>query len=253
MNYDKIGIAIIQSLYDDEKQTGKELHDTTIKYIKYSRPFLESNLYDVSTKTELFDVLSEIIKIAKEENKFFFLHFEAHGNNEGIGVKNGEEITWFELLPIFRELNILYKNNLTVHLAVCEGNSLVRAIDPLDRSPFAFIIGSFEPIYNHDILNAFEVFYKNFFNDFDVVNAFQKMKEASQKSDFSIISSWQIIDLVSSMAEKVNDKKRYLEIFDEVFKDSKENEEIIKNYKIEIEKILDESTIKKDYFLMKDL
>lgn len=252
MEYDKLGIAIIQSLPSNEKQTGKELHDVTIKYIQFEKPSLENDFYDVNNKNEFFEVLNKIIIIAKEENKFFFLHFETHGNDEGIGLKNGELVSWFELLPIFRELNILYKNNLSIHLAVCEGNSLIRAIDPLDRSPFAFIVGSFEKIYNYDILNAFEVFYKSFFIDFNLINAFQQMKSVSHKSDFSIISAWQIIDMISDMAEKVNDKQRILETFDEVFKSSKDTEEIIKNHRTEIVKILDELTIKKEFFLMID-
>ena len=251
MEYDRIGIVIIQSLDDNEKQTGKDLYEKTIKYIQFSKPFLESNFYDINNKTELFNVLNDIIKIAEEENKFFFLHFEAHGDDEGIGLKNAELITWSELLPLLRSLNIIYKNSLGIYLAVCKGNSLIRAIDPLLRSPFAFIIGSFETIYNIDILNAFEVFYSNFFTDYNVINAFQEMKKVSQESDFSIIGSGHVIDLIISLAE--NDKQRILEIFDETFKNSKENEEIIKNYRAKITNVFDEFTIKKDYFSMKDL
>ncbi len=255
MTYDKIGIAIIQSLLDNERQTGKELFDTTIKYIQYSKPFLESDFFDVSNKEDFFDVLQKIIQVAKTENKFYFLHFEAHGNDEGISMKNGEQITWPELLPKIQELNIFYKNNLSVHLAVCNGNSFLRAINPIERSPFAFIIGSFETIYNNDILTAFEVFYTNFFSDFNIVNAFEKMRKISEKSDFSIISAWHIIDLVIELQNNSNDKQKMLDLIDESFING-EQREIIKSlgnkFKAEVIKIHEEFTIKRDYYLMED-
>ena len=252
MTRDKIGIAIIQSLLDDERQTGKELYETTIKYIQYSKPFLESDFFDVSNKKEFFNVLHNILEIAIKENKFYFLHFEAHGNNKGIGMKNGELITWPELLPLLKDLNILYKNNLSVHLAVCEGNSLLRAINPIERSPFAFILGSFDKIYNYDILNAFEVFYSNFFNDFNIINAFDKMRKVSEKSDFSIISAWHIIDFLLDLQEKGDMQQKILEAFDSKFNDFKEQSVIIKT-RNEIIKIFEEFTIKREFFLMQDL
>jgi hypothetical protein len=252
MTHDKIGIAIIQSLLFNEKQTGKELHETTIKYIQYSKPFLESDFFDVSNKKEFLNVLREIIEIAKKENKFYFLHFEAHGNNEGIGMKNGELITWSELLPLLQELNIFYKNNLTVHLAVCEGNSLLRAINPFERSPFAFILGSFDKIYNYDILKAFEVFYSNFFNDFNIINAFEKMREVSEKSDFSIISAWHIIDLLLDLQEKEDLQQRILDAFDSTYNDYNADINIVET-RNEILKIFDEFTINREFYLMKNL
>lgn len=140
-----------------------ELFTTTLKYINYSKKIYGNEFYDVNNKKELFLYLQEIISTAKNESKFYFLHFEVHGNKNGISLKNDEFVHWNELIPLFRELNILYKNTLSVYLAVCEGLSLLKAINKFDRSPFAFVIGGYSKVYDRDILNGFEEFYREFF------------------------------------------------------------------------------------------
>lgn len=252
---EKLGVAIIQSLKAEEKQTGKELYDTTLKYITFSKPYLENDFFDINNKEEFFKTLNKITFKAKTENKFYFLHFEIHGNAHGIELKNGDFITWKLLLEPLRELNILYRNKLSVYLAVCEGNSLIRAIDPLGRSPFAFILGSFFKIYDSDILNSFEKFYTIFFENFKIAEAFEEMKKVSSKSDFTIITSDYVVDTLIEMAEKSNDREKMLKIFDDTFDstDTKLDENLVQKIKKQIMDAFDSHKIVREYYLMEDI
>ncbi|WP_291138342.1 hypothetical protein [Flavobacterium sp. UBA7663] len=254
MTVEKIGVAVIQSLSSDEKQTGKELFETTLKYISFSKNYLENDFFDVSNSEDFFKVFTELIKKAVTENKFYFLHFEIHGSEYGIELKNGDFITWKQLLEPLRELNILYKNQLSIYLAVCHGNTLLRSIEPLKRSPFAFIIGSFFEIYNSDILNGFEKFYSIFFENFKIEYALQEMKKTCKKSDFTIITSNYVIDTLLEMESKSNEKEKLIKMLNETFdQDSKIEKKLAEEIKEKIIQEFENHKIDKDYFLMNDL
>lgn len=254
MTVEKLGVAIIQSLNPEERQTGKELYETTLKYISFSKNYLENDFFDVSNSEDFFKVLNEILIKAKTENKFYFLHFEIHGNEYGIELKNGDFINWKQLLEPLRELNILYKNQLSIYLAVCHGNTILRSIEPLNRSPFAFIIGSFFEIYNSDILNGFEKFYSIFFENYKIEHALQEMKKTCKKSDFTIITSNYVIDTLLEMEQKSTEKEKLIKMLNETFdRDSKIEEKLANEIKGKIIQAFEEHKIDRDYFLMNDL
>ncbi|MEO8238027.1 MAG: hypothetical protein ABI576_07950 [Flavobacterium sp.] len=255
MIVEKMGIAVIQSLNAEEKQTGKELFDTTLKYITFSKSYLENDFFDINNREDFFKALSEIILRAKNENKFYFLHFEIHGNENGFELKNGDFITWKLLMEPLRNLNILYKNQLSIYLAVCHGNALIRSIDVLDRSPFAFILGSFFEIYNSDIINSFEKFYVKFFENFKVLEAFEEMKKVSEKSDFTLITSDYVIDTIIEMVEKSNEREKIKKILDDTMDsgDSKIDENLANRIKEQIMNAFDNHKVDKKYYLMGDL
>lgn len=253
MTVEKIGVAVIQSLKVDEKQTGKELFDTTLKYISFSKQYLENEFFDVNNKLDFFNVLNELISKAKLENKFYFLHFEIHGNEHGIELQNGDFIEWKFLLEPLRKLNILYKNQLSIYLAICQGNTLIRAIDAQDRSPFAFVLGSFFKIYNSDILKSFEKFYTIFFENFKILEAYEEMKKESKISDFTIISSHYIVDTLLEMVEKSNEREKIIKILNDTFDSTEIEEKLIVDFKAQIINAFDEHKIDRDFYLMKDL
>lgn len=255
MTFEKLGVAVFQSLNEKEKQTGKELIDTTLKYISFSKPYLENEFFDIDSSEEFFKTLEKIIIKAKNENKFYFLHFEIHGNENGIVLKNGDFISWKFLLEPMRELNIYYKDQLSIYLAICQGNSIISSIEPLNRSPFGFIIGSSFEIYNSDILNSFEKFYTIFFENFKIIDAFEEMKKASIKSNFTLITSNYMIDTLIEMLQNSNEREKLIKMLNETFNSDtdKIEENLAEEIKVKIIEAFDKHKIDKDYYLMSDL
>ena len=257
MNPSKIGIAIIESLPSTEKQTGEELFNSTLKYVSFQKTFLDNELHKVENKEELLKVLNELYVNAIDNQKFYFLHFEIHGNDDGVSLKNGDFVFWSEILPLFRNLNILYKNNLSIYLAVCKGNSLLRFINPIDRSPFGVIIGSFNNIYNYDIINYFENFYTKFFDKFSIFDAYNTVKKINLKSEFSLISSHHVIKHLLELQKESKDKELIVNALNESFgkiENQSKNIGIVYEYlNQEVNRIFTEYEIKEDFFLMNDL
>ncbi|KQK26038.1 hypothetical protein AR438_10685 [Chryseobacterium aquaticum] len=251
----EIGVAIIESLKTSDKKTGKELFETTLKYIKFEKQFLDNEYFEVRDKDSFFKTLDFLYDNAKNRNKFYFLHFEIHGDRDGIKLQNGEEVDWSEILPYFEKINVLYKNTLSIYLAVCEGNALLRKVNPFSRSPFAFILGSFFVINERETLYAFEQFYTTFFKEFKIIEALEEMQKVAGESDFTLISSNHIINELLEFEKKHSDKKLLLDKVEELFPLSDRNNPFTNLIAEKIENSIESLFIKidKDYFLMKDL
>ena len=79
---------------------------------------------------------------------------------DGLVLKNGELVAWKTLRPSFATLNYNVENNLFISLATCYGAYIFKAVDLLDRIPFAEFIGPVEEIPAGEI----EVDWTEYFN-----------------------------------------------------------------------------------------
>ena len=178
MNPDKFGVVIIQFLGKDDKETGRFLYDTTLKYKQFQEEKLSRDFYDVHTKDEFLAVLDTLINRIKEENYFFVLHIESHGDRfDGLGNCRQELVTWEEFYSYTRKINILFDGALVLVMAMCHGNSSIRALTINERAPYHYMIGSFHEVPEDYIERGFEVFYDKFFFEMDTCAALEVMGE----------------------------------------------------------------------------
>lgn len=176
MKPNKFGVVIIQFLGKEDEKTGQILYDATLKYKKFQKSALMTDFYDVHSKIEFIQILETLIQRIKDENYFFILHIETHGNRfEGLGSCYQELITWEEFFYYTRQINMLYDGTLLLMMALCHGNSAIRAIKIDERSPFKCIIGSFQKLKAIDVLRGFDAFYDTYFFEFNISNALEAM------------------------------------------------------------------------------
>ena len=175
MKPDKLGVVIIQFLGERDKKTGRYLYDKILKYKQFEKQNLSRDFYDVHSKIEFVETLQIFIERIKNENYYFILHIESHGNRYyGLG-NNNEFIGWEEFFDYTRKINILFDGTLLLIMAMCHGNSVIQAINIDSRSPFNFIIGSFREISEDQIEREFEAFYSRFFFEFNTEKALEAM------------------------------------------------------------------------------
>lgn len=175
MKPNKFGVVIVQFLGKEDKKTGQYLYDSTLKYKQFEKQNLSRDFYDVHSKLEFIETLQILIERIKNENYYFILHIESHGNRyHGLG-SNNEFIGWEEFFDYTRKINILFGGTLLLIMAMCHGSSIIRAIKIDLRSPFNFIIGSFQEISEDQIERGFEVFYNRFFFEFNTEKALEAM------------------------------------------------------------------------------
>lgn len=71
------------------------------------------------------------------------LHFAGHGNKEGIGLPDGDLVTWAELRGLLIPVNKRVDNILFVCMSCCEGFSAIKAALSMETDdPYLAIVGT---------------------------------------------------------------------------------------------------------------
>lgn len=258
---ERFELVIISSIPVDEKQTGEELHSSLITYKKFTEENLHSSYHDISNKDELFNLLSELVKNSMEKNHFYILHFEVHGFSGGIQLKDGELVSWEELIPEFRKMNVHYADMLLIVLAVCKGASILQFVDPSERSPFRGLVSSAKDLSEPDIINGFEVFYDHYFFTFDIVGGVEKFNsvKTNQEGNLSVITSETCFDRICDLDRPSADIPSLIESVREQFdikhpdKSKWPQKRKDKLIEVELRAITEDVKKNKGFFLMKDL
>lgn len=252
-------LIIIESLTDNEKQTGTILHDELIKYKRFQEPNFESQLRIVESKYELILLLQEIINLQKSDGLFPYLHFEMHGHPNGLVLKNGDVMNWSDLIPMLGEINYLTKNYLMLHFGSCYSGSILKSINIEQRAPFKAIIASPYEINIRQIEQGFSAYYDDYFFSFDPKSALLKLNNELNDDVFFLVTIEYCFNRITSFDPQTKRGKEMIEIF--------KNRLLIENpalkllpkdiqYQItltELQKVFNNMKSKREYFLMLDL
>lgn len=170
-------IIIIESLKDDDKKTGKMLHNTLIAdtkcSLKNTMPFIKIRYEGVTSSNELLNLLEEIYK--SDEYKCPVIHIEAHGGNDGgndggyfLECTDGSILTCEELAEPLRRINEKSGLNLLLSMATCHGLDMECAFVSAfcqDRIiPFVALVGSNYDEHSDSIEDFFLNFFRLYFN-----------------------------------------------------------------------------------------
>jgi hypothetical protein len=103
------------------------------------------------------------------------LHLEIHGhiNREGLVLASGEFLSWLDIAPHIRELNVAVRNSIVLVLGVCSGAFALTAAanSPFEPSPFYGLVGPDRPIPGALLPDGFEAFYSTLLDTRDFVPA----------------------------------------------------------------------------------
>lgn len=166
-------IIIIESLKNDDKKTGKSLHDAltadTKSSLKATMPFIKIRYKGVTSSSELLKFLEEIY--ASDEYECPVIHIEAHGGNDGeyfLECTDGSRLTCEELAEPLRRINEKSGLNLLLSMATCHGQDMecafVSAFCQDKVIPFFALIGSNYDEHPDKIEDFFLNFFQFYFN-----------------------------------------------------------------------------------------
>ncbi len=185
-------VHIIESPSDDdlleERMEGKALS----KALKLADIPYSYNL--VTTKKSLTSAIRwKLHEAVKKFNKPPILHISMHGNNEGVGLTNGEFISWQdlrnELTPLMNNMN----GGLLICMSSCSGGSGCRmAMHENEDFPFWALIGNTQDALWSDAAVAYITFYHLFFKGMNAIDCVSAMKIASNDKNFSIFEGAEV-------------------------------------------------------------
>lgn len=214
-------IIIIESLHTEKviKNLGKENEDIPDKNTGLN---LFNNLNDgkyssinfeykwINNKKELFKYLKNVAYNARSMNEYPIIHFECHGNKEGITLAYNDLISWEELSVKLIKINQAMKNNLIVTMACCKGIDLIRVFNKFERLSFNCAIGPLYYIYNSELEQAFLRFYRNFLETKILYDSFSKMFEKNDdENKYQFVSTETIFfKLKEELKKQYNSESR---------------------------------------------
>lgn len=176
-------VFVIQSLPDDDKQTGEELYiDIVRRYCDYKN--LYSCFFNVTDTRDFKVRLITILELCKSEKLFPIIHFEIHGSKDGFELFDGSLISWSIVCDLCREINIVTQNQLIVSLATCSGAYISTAIDITRESPFWGFIGPENKISSGELIEGFTDFFQELLQSFNINNALVSLRPNHLQSNY---------------------------------------------------------------------
>jgi len=131
--------------------------------------------YCLTTTKNIFNQAFELIKedILELQEEYLFvwpiIHLSCHGNEKGIGLTDGDFISWSALNDLLSVVNVCFNeadpvSPILLSMSSCYGLHAIKADWEKrgKRSPFAFVLGHEDTILWDDALIAFSVFFHNF-------------------------------------------------------------------------------------------
>ena len=167
--------------------TGTKLkEDIDLFNFAYGRG-LTIELYDTNTKREFIDILDSLTRKAQDDASFPVLHIEAHGSSDqqGIILQSNEFISWTDLKPHLKNLNVATRLNLLVVLSSCYGAHFASHLTPSDSAPCWGLVGPTKALKGPELLGSFSAFYQEVFASGSGGMAVEKLNESSPKGDIN--------------------------------------------------------------------
>lgn len=152
-------IVVIESLPKRAKKTGKALYDDIISKRAFQIEGLTHEYIPVETRRNLTRALQRIADEVNKKGRMPFLHFEAHGQKNGMELQSGDFISWKELALFLRKINVATQHNLVISFATCFAGWVYLELDLDKRAPFFAFIGPFTEVSEHEIENGFTNFF----------------------------------------------------------------------------------------------
>ncbi|WP_050468743.1 hypothetical protein [Herbaspirillum chlorophenolicum] len=170
-------IAIIQSLEEDEVETGTELK----KYIDGLREdnldVPEAVLINVKGSDEFLKVIEQLTVEAIKSEEVPILQIEMHGwqDKTGLAFADDSSLTWQEISTPFASLNRATGFNLLVCMSACFGGHSLSFVKPDGPSPCFGLIGPSHSVDSAELLGGFRAFYRELITSRDVNSALKHL------------------------------------------------------------------------------
>lgn len=149
-------IIVIESSGGNDLHTGRRLFYDVIRW----KRGVHSEFLTVSRSSELLRILQDLADQMESQTIHPIIHMDFHGDEIGILLSSGEQMTWDDLQPVLQTINLRCRNSLLITLAACKGVYLTKIVNPTDHTPFWGLIAPSDDISQGRIDSDYKSFYE---------------------------------------------------------------------------------------------
>jgi hypothetical protein len=179
-------ILILDSIPSGELNTAKRLREDMDVYASAYKRKRELNIKYVRTDNRN-DFVCELIHSqgrAWADGVIPLLHIECHGDEDGLELADGSGMSWGDLYPLLRELNIATRFNLLIAVSACCGAATMRTANATKPAPFWGLIGPTKNMYPDELERAFGALYLALLRTKSSKESMAAMDEAQKNGDW---------------------------------------------------------------------
>jgi hypothetical protein len=155
-------IEIVDSIPEDEMQTGKHLYDHILDLrAAFDDPLWTVRRHGISGEGDLKTILAAFAARAERDGIFPLIHLECHGAEDHIRLANGDIVAWLEISDPLRSVNTASRNRLITVWAACEGIHSIKSIfgSITKGTPIRLAIGPDKRVEAGHLGDAMKAFY----------------------------------------------------------------------------------------------
>lgn len=160
---------------DADRPTGHETYLELKSLLDRVEPPVEVAFHVVSSRAGFLARLQGIEEDFRVSRRVPLLQIETHGDEDGIGMSEVDGLTWPELMKALTPLNEATGVRLPVVLAACHGIWAIKMSQPMERSPFLFVIGPNRIVRPGEVVRGMRAFYQGIFRHKDGTRAMQML------------------------------------------------------------------------------
>ena len=152
--------CIMESLPKDEPLTGSSVYYNVLGPLLNKHKSFELRLYEIPSKEAFLGDLRAIADETMAGKIEPAIQIEMHGNEQGLGLVNGDRISWAELAEALLPINVACRNRLFLTLVACKSGHVISILTPVQRAPFSDLIASHRVVDSNEIETGFKTFYR---------------------------------------------------------------------------------------------
>lgn len=158
-----------------DRPTGHETYLELKSLLDTVEPRVEVDFHAVSSSAGFLACLRSIEDDFHVSGRVPLLQIETHGDEAGIGISDIDGLTWPELMKALTPLNQATGVRLPVVLAACHGIWGIKMSQPMERSPFLFLVGPNRIVSPGEVVRGMRAFYQGIFRHKDGTRAMQML------------------------------------------------------------------------------
>jgi hypothetical protein len=193
-------IHIVESLGELDGNPGRRLAAALAQCPGRTRDFPIS-IVEVFERRDFFAELDRLYREEIVRGVVPALHFETHGCEEGLELRNHEIVRWHELYPILARINLATRFNLLVAHACCHGINQIKILTAFRVRPFSACLGCEGEIFTDELLNGYKQFYDILINEGRALKALALLQAAAPghpETRFSLLTCQRAFESVYS-------------------------------------------------------
>lgn len=175
-------IRVVDFAGDAEAGVSRRLVEELRTWAVTGRYSVDVFHHRIRSRIEFEQFILMTLESCLAKNEVPILHFEGHGDRDGIEIDRREQVPWHDFYEMLRVINIATRNHLLVTMATCQSAWSFLQVKLHRECPVGALIGPVENVSVAEVEGGFQAFYKALIHDGNLKGCLEALNSHVQSS-----------------------------------------------------------------------